>query len=107
MRRLVFSPIRFKPYTMSVKVAKADVNMGKWFSVAQDGLAKDEALFLSGGFCKNTIVFGDIQACFIYCGDDTNNVFDTRLRTCRPFRLPWPMNWCTWMTWIFPPKLVV
>ena len=106
MRRLVFSPIRFKPYTMSVKVAKADVNMGKWFSVAQDGLTKDEALFLSGGFCKSTIVFGDIQAGFIYF-DDANDVFDTRLWTCRPFRLPWSRSLFTWLTWIFPPKLVV
>jgi len=47
VRRQVFSPIRSKPYTMSVKVVKADVNIGEWISIAQDGLAKDEALFLS------------------------------------------------------------
>ncbi|XP_066317883.1 uncharacterized protein [Miscanthus floridulus] len=106
VRRQVFSPIRSKPYTMSVKVVKADVNMGEWISVAPDGLAKDEAIFLSRGFCKSTIVFGDIQAGFIYF-DDTDDVFDTRLWTCRPFRLPWSRSLFTWLTWIFPPKLVV
>jgi hypothetical protein len=106
VRRQVFSPMRSKPYTMSVKVFKPDVNTGEWISVAQDGLTKDEALFLSRGLCKSTIVFGDIQAGFIYF-DDTNDVFDTRSWTCRPFRLPWPRSLFSWMTWIFPPKLVV
>jgi hypothetical protein len=32
-------------------------------------------------------VFGDIQAGFIYFDDDTNDVFDTRLWTCRPFNI--------------------
>ncbi|KXG29468.1 hypothetical protein SORBI_3004G040400 [Sorghum bicolor] len=103
VRRQVFSPIRSEPYIMSVKVIKADVNMGEWISV---GLAKDEAFFLSRGFCKSTIVFGDIQAGSIYF-DDINDVVDTRLWTRRAFRLPWARRLFTWMTWIFPPKMVV
>jgi hypothetical protein len=40
VRRQVFSPIRSKPYTMSVKVVKADVNIGGGFQSLRMGSPK-------------------------------------------------------------------
>ncbi|RLN29166.1 uncharacterized protein C2845_PM05G32310 [Panicum miliaceum] len=109
VRRQTQVPPFSSSYTLEVEVFKADLDAGEWVLSADDGLAEDEALFLSRSFCRSTHVYGDIKAGFIYF-DDTDEVFDTRCRTCRPFRLP-PQSHlfsssCR-LTWIFPPELVV
>ena len=109
VRRQVQEPPFTSSYTRRVEVFKADLDAGEWVLSTDDGLAEDEALFLSRSFCRSTPARGDIRAGFIYFAD-TDDVFDTRCRTRRPFRLP-PQRHLYYsssrLTWIFPPELVV
>jgi hypothetical protein len=106
VRRQTQVPPFSSSYTLEVEVFKADLDAGEWVLSADDGLAEDEALFLSRSFCRSTHVYGDISAGFIYFAD-TGDVFDTRCRTCRPFRLPPHRRLFSSRLWIFPPELVV
>ncbi|PUZ65283.1 hypothetical protein GQ55_3G211200 [Panicum hallii var. hallii] len=106
VRRQTQVPPFSSSYTLEVEVFKADLDAGEWVLSADDGLAEDEALFLSRSFCRSTHVYGDISAGFIYFAD-TDDVFDTRCRTCRPFRLPPHRRLFSSRLWIFPPELVV
>ncbi|CAN6237130.1 unnamed protein product [Urochloa humidicola] len=109
VRRLVQQPPFTNSYIREVEIFKVDMDIGKWISVDHNNaLAQDENLFLSRAFCRSSRVFGDIEPGFIYF-DSTNEVFDTILWTPIPFRMPWQREQFTktWMTWVFPPEVVV
>uniref|UniRef100_K3YHW4 Uncharacterized protein n=1 Tax=Setaria italica TaxID=4555 RepID=K3YHW4_SETIT len=109
VRRQVQSPPFHPSYTRKVELFKADIDAGRWVSVTgRDALPEGEALFLSRSFSKSTRVYGDMTEGCIYFVD-VDQVFDTRSSSCRPFRLPWQRIRAddNWLTWLFPPKLVV
>ncbi|KAG2626403.1 hypothetical protein PVAP13_3KG359100 [Panicum virgatum] len=107
VRRQTQVPPFASSYTREVEVFKANLDAGEWVLSADDGLAEDEALFLSPSFCRSAPARGDIKAGFIYFAD-TDEVFDTRCRIVRPFRLPPQRHlFCSRLTWVFPPELVV
>ncbi|CAN6243041.1 unnamed protein product [Urochloa humidicola] len=105
VRRLMQQPPFTDSYTREVCIFKADLDEGKWVPVDGDALTQDEALFLSQAFCKSSRVFGDIEPGFIYF-DDTDEVFDTSTWTSiMPLQRDQLCE--NWLTWLFPPELVV
>ncbi|KAL6857099.1 hypothetical protein ACP4OV_018481 [Aristida adscensionis] len=109
VRHHMQSPPYSNAYTRKVEILKADINLGKWVPVAANGLAKGEALFLSRSFCKSTRAYGDIKEGFIYFMD-RDDVFDTISWSRMPFSWPgrqWMRADSKFLTWLFPPKLVV
>ncbi|CAN6230306.1 unnamed protein product [Urochloa humidicola] len=108
VRRLMQQPPFTDFYTREVNIFKADLDEGKWVLVDGDALSQDEALFLSLAFCKSSHVFGDMEPGFIYF-DDTDEVFDTSTWTSIPFIMPLQKDQLckNWLTWLFPPELVV
>ncbi|XP_022683289.1 uncharacterized protein LOC111257627 [Setaria italica] len=109
VRRQVQSPPFHPPYTRKVELFKADIDAGRWVSVTgRDALPEGEALFLSRSFSKSIRVYGDMKEGCIYFVD-VDQVFDTRSSSCRPFSLPRHSKRADgkWLTWLFPPKLVV
>nr|CAB3481827.1 unnamed protein product [Digitaria exilis] len=82
VRHQHISSLKSGRYTLKVEVFKADLIMGKW--VAANGLAKDEALFVSRSFSKSTRAQGDIEEGLVhYASNYIDDVFDTRSWTIR------------------------
>ncbi|CAN6237131.1 unnamed protein product [Urochloa humidicola] len=108
VRRLMQQPPFTDSYTREVYIFKADLDAGEWVPVAGDALAQDEALFLSRAFCKSSRVFGDIEPGLIYF-DDSDEVFDTSTWASIPLMMPLQREQLckNWLTWIFPPELVI
>ncbi|CAL4971444.1 unnamed protein product [Urochloa decumbens] len=107
VRRMYQEPPFTNSFTREVEVFKADMDVGKWI-IDRNALAQDEVLFLSRAFCRSCRVSGDMEPGFIYF-DSTNEVFDAISWTPMPFRMPWQRKQFTkkWMTWVFPPEVVV
>jgi hypothetical protein len=110
VRRQVQSPPFDPYYTRKVEIFKADIDAERWVPITgPDALPQGEALFLSRSFSKSTRVYGDMEEGFVYFVD-MSQVFDTRSSSCRPFSLPWKTQRAVdknFLTWLFPPKLVV
>ncbi|CAL4890033.1 unnamed protein product [Urochloa decumbens] len=107
VRRMYQEPPFTNSFTREVEVFKADMDVGNWI-IDRNALAQDEVLFLSRAFCRSSRVSGDMEPGFIYF-DSTNEVFDAISWTPMPFRMPWQRKQFTkkWMTWVFPPEVVV
>ncbi|CAL4996149.1 unnamed protein product [Urochloa decumbens] len=109
------SPLQGPPYTSKVEVFRADVSVGRWVPVTADdgGLGEGEALFLSRSFSKSTRAHGrDVEEGLVYYASNyLDDAFDTRSGTIRniAFRWPWQrqLEYKRWLTWLFPPELVV
>ena len=101
-------------YTNKVEVFKADVMAGRWIPVTahDDGLGKDEALFLSRSFSKSIRAHGDVEEGLVhYLSSHLDDVLDTRSWTIRNMTFRWPRQrnraYDKWETWLFPPELVL
>ncbi|CAO2186604.1 unnamed protein product [Urochloa humidicola] len=111
------STLKGPSYTSKVDVFRADVSAGRWVFVTADdgGLGEGEALFPSRSFSKSTStrVHGrDIEEGLVYYATSyPDDAFDTRSGTIRnmAFRWPWQRKLASqrWLTWLFPPELVV
>ncbi|CAL5004569.1 unnamed protein product [Urochloa decumbens] len=111
------SPLHSSPYTSKVELFRADVSTGRWVPVtASDdgGLGEGEALFLSRSFSKSTCAHGrdDVEEGLVYYATNyLDDAFDTRSGTIRNMTFSWPwqrkLAYQSWLTWLFPPELVV
>ncbi|KAG2581008.1 hypothetical protein PVAP13_6KG017528 [Panicum virgatum] len=101
-------------YTNKVEVFKADVMAGRWIPVTahDDGLGKDEALFLSRSFSKSTRAHGDVEPGLVhYVSGHMDDVLDTRSWSIRKMTFRWPRQRDLaddkWQTWLFPPESAI
>ncbi|CAL5009454.1 unnamed protein product [Urochloa decumbens] len=109
------SPLHSNPYTSKVELFRADVSTGRWVPVTttDGGLGEGEVLFLSRSFSKSTCAHGrDVEEGLVYYATNyLDDAFDTRSGTIRKMTFSWPwqrkLAYQSWLTWLFPPELVV
>ncbi|CAL4906242.1 unnamed protein product [Urochloa decumbens] len=94
-------------YTREFELFRADLDSGKWVPVAHGGLA-GEALFLSRSFSTSTSAYeaSTSAVCILQRAWTTCS---TRDPGGRAFSLPWQRKLFSsgFMTWLFPPELVL
>ncbi|CAO2205477.1 unnamed protein product [Urochloa humidicola] len=104
-------------YTSKVEIFRADVSAGRWVPVTADdgGIGQGEAIFLSRSFSKSTRAHAgddDVEEGLVYYATNyLDDAFDTRSGTIRNMTFSWPwqrkLAYKSWLTWLFPPELVV